>query len=479
MLELLDVNWVILYFVYGQVFFIMGLAVALQLRGRRSKLELARSLPWLAGFGIAHGLTEWGYIFIPLQTLYLPSWLVALSRIAHLVLLAFSFFCLLQFGLQAVLSRGHSPPWLSLLPTIVFLVWGGVLLVGGMLGRVPLDVLWNIGSALARYAMAFPGSCLACVGLLRQERQAKDMGVTHITLYLRASAVAFAGYAVVGGLIVPAAPFFPASVLNYDLVMRALHVPTPVFRSLCGLVMAFCIIRSLEIFQAEMARLIAAMEHEQLVMADRERIGRELHDGIIQSIYATGLAMEDAFHLAQEDPPRARKRIQSAMESLDRIIGDIRDYIFELRTAEGSLELENELQSLVHDIRVDTLLEAEFRVEGRRCCTPPADVTAQLIQIAREALSNVVQHAQAKNVMLSLRYKGDHMQLVVADDGVGLKDCPPSMNGHNGQGIANMQERARLMGGSCEFVCPPEGGLTVIATAPCPPEPLAQEGSSE
>ena len=132
MLEPLDVNWVILYFVYGQVFFIMGLAIALQLRERRSQLELARSLPWLAGFGIAHGLTEWGYIFIPLQARYFPASLVTLSQIAHLVLLAFSFFCLLQFGLRIAFSPRPSRPWLRWLPATVFLMWGSGLLVGGM-----------------------------------------------------------------------------------------------------------------------------------------------------------------------------------------------------------------------------------------------------------------------------------------------------------------------------------------------------------
>jgi signal transduction histidine kinase len=481
MFELLDVNWVILYFVYGQVFFIMGLAIALQLRGRRSQLELASSLPWLAGFGITHGLTEWGYIFIPWQARYVPPWLgtlVTLSRIAHLTLLAFSFFCLLQFGLRIVFS-GRSPrPWLKMLPVVVFLVWGGALLLSGGLDNVPLDVLWNSGSALARYGMAFPGSFLVCVGLLRQDRQVKAMDGPHIALCLRGAAVAFAGYTVFGGLIVPVAPFFPASVLNYDLVLRVLHVPTPVFRSLCGLVMAFCIIRSLEVFQTEMDRLIATMEQEQIVMADRERIGRELHDGIIQSIYAAGLVLEDAFHLMWEDPPRAQERIQSVMVSLDRLIGDIRDYIFDLRSAERSRELENELESLVHDIRVDTLLEAKFWVEGRRCCTLSADLTTHLTQIAREALSNVVQHAQAGHVLLSLRYKGDHLQLVVADNGVGLKECPLNMKNRSSQGMANMRERARLMGGSCEFMCPPEGGLTVVATVPCVLEPSVQEGSS-
>jgi len=123
------------------------------------------------------------------------------------------------------------------------------------------------------------------------------------------------------------------------------------------------------------------------------------------------------------------------MASLDRIIGDIRDYIFDLRSAERSLELENELQALIRDIQVDTLLEAEFRVEGPRCCTLPADVKAQFTQIAREALSNVVQHAQAGHVVLGLRYGGDHLQLRVADDGLGLKEFRPSKDDRNGEGL--------------------------------------------
>ena len=94
--EVLEVNWIILYFVYGQVFFIMGLVTGLQWQ-RQSRLELARPLPWLAAFGIAHGLTEWGYIFVPLQSLYLPDQVVRPMIIAHLLLLAVSFFFLLQF----------------------------------------------------------------------------------------------------------------------------------------------------------------------------------------------------------------------------------------------------------------------------------------------------------------------------------------------------------------------------------------------
>jgi signal transduction histidine kinase len=411
-----------------------------------------------------------------MQAVYLPAPLVVVLYFLHLLVLATSFFCLFQFGIR--LSRPVLSRWTRAVPGMVFILWGGVLLLLAALRTLPFDDLVSLGNIFSRYGMALPGSILACLGFLRQARQVETMAMPRIARFLRGAAYSFAGYAIASGLMVPVGPFPPASWLNYSTVIATIGIPVPVFRSICGLVMAYTITRSLEIFEAEVEQRIETVERQRLLAEDRERIGRELHDGIIQSIYATGLALEDAFHLVQEDPPRAQERIQGVMASLDRIIADIRDYIFELHTTERSRGLESELQSLVRDIRMDTLLEVEFRVEGRRCCTLAADVVTQLTQIAREALSNVVQHAQAGHVVLSLRYTGTHLRLVVADDGVGLKEFPPSMNGRNGQGLANLRERARLMGGSCEFVCPPEGGLTVIATVPCALEPPVQEGSS-
>ncbi|TEU15609.1 MAG: hypothetical protein E3J21_12785 [Anaerolineales bacterium] len=473
--DFFQLNWIILYFVYGQVFFVTGLVSALQSR-RRSELELARSLHWLAAFGIIHGFNEWGYIFIPLQAVYLPAPLVVVLYSLHLLVLGTSFFCLFQFGIQ--LSRPVLSRWTRAVPGMVFILWGGVLILLAVLRTLPFDELLSLGNIFSRYGMALPGSALACLGFLRQARQVETMAMPRIARFLRGAAYTFAGYAIAGGLIVPVGPFPPASWLNYSTVIASIGIPVPVFRSILGLVMAYTITRSLEIFEAEVEQRIEAVERQRLLAEDRERIGRELHDGIIQSIYATGLALEDTFHLVQEDPTRARGRIQGVMASLDRIMGDIRDYIFELHKTERSRELENELQALVRDIQVDTLLEAEFRVEGRRCCILSADTAIQVAQIAREALSNVVQHAQAKHVVLSLHYGSDHLQLVVADDGVGLKEFPQNMNGLNGRGMANLRERARLMGGSCEFVCPREGGVTVIATVPCALEPPIQEESS-
>ena len=272
--DVLEVNWIILYFVYGQVFFITGLVTGLQWR-RGSDLELARPLPWLAAFGIAHGLNEWGYIFIPLQSVYLQEQVVHLMLVAHILLLATSFFFLLQFGVELVLPLDARFHWLRAVPAAVLLLWGVALIVRGSSAQDPIATLFAIGDGWSRYFLAFPGALLAAVGLWNQARKARGRNLGRIAHYLTGAAAAFAVYALVGGLMVPVSPIFPANVLNYELLDRVLHLPAAVLRSACGLCMAFCVVRSLEIFQIETERRLAEMEQAQILMADRERIGRD------------------------------------------------------------------------------------------------------------------------------------------------------------------------------------------------------------
>lgn len=463
---LLEANWVILYSVYGQVFFIMGLVTLLNWR-RESRLELARALPWLAGFGIAHGLNEWGYIFIPLQASYLPPAIVNALVIAHLLLLAVSFFFLLQFGVQLMLPVFGRRRWVRFVPISVLLLWGGAVLLRATLCNEPLNVLIVIGDGWSRYLLCFPGAILAHLGLLRQARQVREMGFERIAIYLTGAAVAFSTYAIVGGLIVPTSPVFPATILNYDLLDRVVHLPAPIFRSVCGLAMAVFVARFLNVFQAETDRLIGEMEQAQILATDRERIGRELHDGIIQNMYAAGLSLEDAQHRIDQQPALAAQRIQSVMGILNQAILDIRRYIFDLQAAEQARELESVLEDLVNNIRLDTLLNVELEVSGQRCWNLGPEQVANLIQIAREALSNVVQHASAQQLAIQLHYAGDGVRLTVTDDGQGMPVDTQERSIYDGRGIGNMEERARLIGGTFSIESTPGEGVRLIATAPC------------
>ena len=519
--RVLEVNWIILYFVYGQVFFITGLVTGLQWR-RRSGLELARSLPWLAAFGVAHGLNEWGYIFIPLQAIYLEDSVVRFMVIAHLLLLAVSFFFLFQFGMELLLPRLPRQRWLRALPAAALLLWAVAVFLRGTLAQVPLDVLFDIGDAWSRYLLCLPGAVLAGVGLLRQADQARHMRLPRIARYLTGAAIAFLAYAIAGGLFVPAAPAFPANLFNYSILDQSIRIPAPVFRSLCGLAMAVFVVRSLDVFQVEADRRITEMEQAQILAADRERIGRDLHDGIIQNIYAAGLGLEDADHLVTENPDRARQRIRVVMTTLNRTIDDIRRYIFDLRAAEQNLELEAVLEDLVRELRVDTLLEVDLEIVGQRCCWMNPQQMAHLTQIAREALSNIVHHAQATHATVNLTYEGDATCLTVIDNGQGvdlaalpaLRPAPPGgasppgkrspMPDHRdgdsagtgsttsvaltdagprteteragspgndganqGQGIPNMKARARLLGGELDLQSKPGHGFRLALRVPC------------
>lgn len=486
--QILEVDWVILYFIYGLVFFVMGLVTGLQSR-RRSQLELARALPWLAGFGLAHGLVEWGYIFIPLQaqhlydalslsgfdllnyifvplqTQYSLPPLVVLMVAAHLLLLAVSFFCLFQFGAELLLPLFPRQRWLRAVPAAVLLLWIAGLVLRGVLLSEPLNTLVAVGDASSRYFLCFPGAIAAHLGLIRQARQMRAQGLSHIAVYLTGAAMAFSVYAAAGGLLVPEAPFFPANRLNYTLLMQTIGIPAPVFRSVCGLAMAFFVVRFLDIFEIETDSLIADMEQERILAADRGRIGRELHDGVIQNIYSAGLVLEDAEHLLAQDPGQAQERLHAVMGTLNQTIDDIRGYIFELQPPQ-LCELQAGLRSLVRNLRRDTMLEIDFQITERCPHQATPQQVAHLTQIAREALRNVVQHADAKHVVVSLYCDDSQVRLTVTDDGKGLDPASPAAAGRRGWGIANMRARAELMGG--QFALDSELGQGVCLTVTAP-----------
>ncbi len=463
MLGGMELNWVILYLVYGQVFFVMGLVTGLQWR-RHSQLELARALPWLAAFGIADGFNEWGYIFVPMQAIEQPTNLASVIYLAHLLLFGLSSFFLFQFGVELFIPLGPQRRGLRDVPGVVFLLWLGALLFSAV-QEARLDVLLSLGDIWGRYFLCFPGTILAFLGLIRQARQVRGMGLSRIAVYMTGAAIAFLAYGFVGGLVVSAAPFFPANLLNYELFIHAIRIPVPILRSLCGLAIAVFVVRSLEVFHAESDRRIEQMEKAQLLAADRERIGRELHDGTIQNIYAAGLGLEEAQHALAEDPAQARDQIQAVMATLNHTIQDIRRYIFNLSPTEPPSTLKTALDDLVHELQLGAAVAIELQMCNPTCGRLTSHQIAHLTQIVREALSNVVRHARASHVVVSLHCEGQTLRLTVADDGIGVPMT--SGEGHRGRGISNMRARARLMGGECTLESTLGQGTRVVVTVPC------------
>ncbi|MDX1614052.1 MAG: sensor histidine kinase [Candidatus Promineifilaceae bacterium] len=452
-----DLNSALVFFVYGQVFFVLGLAIALQSRGH-SRLELGRSLRWLSLFAIVHGLHEWGVFFIPFQASYLGPTILSALQIIQAALLALSFTFLLQFGADMLRDRW---PWLMVTPAIATGLWA-FLSIALLFNMRSIGVWLQEASILARYLLGFPGALLSAYGLRYQaQMQIKPLGLEHIRRMLRTAGLALVAYAVLAGLVVPAGDFWPASWLNDSLPVQLVGVPIPVFRSIAGLVMAIAIIRAMEVFDLEIERMIEQMEIEQSLIVERDRIGRELHDGAIQQAYTAGLIVESARRKLDQEGIVAQ-RLDRAITVIDQTIASLRAYMHELRPLPTDISLEEGLSTLAGDPRFSALMNVRLKLNLGEI--PPLDPlqTNHILAIVGEALSNAARHAQADTVTIDADRVDGRLQMEVADDGRGFV----TQEDPTGYGLRNMRDRARLLGGRLNIETQPGQGTRVTLSVP-------------
>ncbi|MFI5254950.1 MAG: GAF domain-containing sensor histidine kinase [Candidatus Limnocylindrales bacterium] len=204
------------------------------------------------------------------------------------------------------------------------------------------------------------------------------------------------------------------------------------------------------------------------IVEERERIGRDLHDGIIQGIYAVALSLEEAVEIVETEPDEARLRVDRAIEALNLTIRDIRNFIFGLRPE--LLEqagLLGGLAALADEFRLNTLVEVELDIIESEGFEPSPEVTHELLAIAREALSNVARHARATRATIAVRALAGGYGLTVSDNGVGFQVRKALGPGH--QGLRNMRERAVKLGGSLEIESAPGRGTRIILSVSPPP----------
>ncbi|MDI6105867.1 GAF domain-containing sensor histidine kinase [Actinoplanes sp. NEAU-A12] len=201
-------------------------------------------------------------------------------------------------------------------------------------------------------------------------------------------------------------------------------------------------------------RARAQEERELLVvLEDRERIARDLHDVVIQRLFATGMQLQGAVPHAAK--PEAIKRINAAVDDLDATIRDIRRSIFELRTPIGP-SLRAELGETVEAAAETLGFRPELDTSGPVDSAIPDDIKPEILAVLREALSNIARHARASSARVSVRAADGEVVLHIEDDGVGFD--PSRARG----GIVNMGERAHDIGGAFEIGPAPHGSGTVL-----------------
>ncbi len=197
------------------------------------------------------------------------------------------------------------------------------------------------------------------------------------------------------------------------------------------------------------------------VVEERQRIGMSLHDGTLQTIYATLLGLDAVLgELAGNE--RVYGTVNQLAERLREVTDEIRRYVLDLKSEARPLLAA--VEQIVRDLGISDMVR--IHSSDMSYSLLPTETVEQLARFTQEALSNVVRHAKASRVDITWRRTGEEFQLVVEDDGVGFDPEKPAPPGHHGR--QHLEERARLVGGSVAVRSRPDEGSRVTLTAAMP-----------
>ncbi|MGY6499297.1 MAG: PAS domain-containing sensor histidine kinase [Acidimicrobiales bacterium] len=210
-------------------------------------------------------------------------------------------------------------------------------------------------------------------------------------------------------------------------------------------------------------RLREAHEEVQL-LEDRERIARELHDTVIQRLFATGMSAQAV--ASRVGDPEVAARLHTVVDDLDTTIRDIRTAIFGLQGGALGSGLRAQVLQVARDASAALGFTPRVHFVGPIDAMVPADVADHLVPTLREALSNVARHAAATSVEVTVAGVDETVTLQVDDDGVGPTAANDRSDPMGGHGVVNMTRRAVELGGTCELRPGPNGGTLVVWQIP-------------
>ncbi len=440
----------VVYFFYGLTFFMSGFLILHQkhwmqrFTDRASDLRLARKIIWLGLFGVSHGFAEWSNMF---SRIYPQLFLI---KIIELFLLSLSFAFLFSFG--AALLGATKPRYrkLYLAPAFIYLCWLFFYFLKPLFtdynDPAAFDQIWINGRIFARYLLALPGGLISAYALYLQLDEIKRLIMPRLDRSLKLISVFLGIYALLAGLIVPASKFWPSNVLNFNSFYEFTRVPVPIFRSLIAIVVSYFMITILEVFAYETKRREEDYEKAEAIIDERERIQRDIHDGILQNLYAIGLTLSTCQTKVEND--NLRQSLQGVTNNLNEAMQDLRFLITNPQTKEVVFSFEALLKNCCQHFENFAGIKVNLTViEGKETSTYlNARQNTHLYYIIKEALSNVLKHASASQVIIKVREDDvGLLEILIADNGLGFE--LGEINGKTKMGIRNMQARAKYING--------------------------------
>jgi signal transduction histidine kinase len=458
-------NIVFLRIIYANLFFLTGFAILLKLN-RGSELKIAKWLWLLAFYAFSFGLYLLVLIFLQLKEPTLTEQGLFALRSLSLGLIAFAFMMIFWLGIRLVLEIYH----------IKALYWGGLFIsVAWTLSAIIFLLFSKEGlyialmDNLSRYVFALPGMFLSGYGLMLHVKEVERYKVPALVKNIKGLAYTFFVGVFLVGMIANHPVLWPARILNGETFFNAVGLPIILFRSIHLAFMTYFVIKIVSVFEVEREHRLDEALKRQVLAEERDRIARELHDGIIQSIYGVGLKLQQFSILREKRIAEADKQMEMAKVELDQVIQDIRAYIEELQLDYfACVSLKEAMTQLVGEFRENAVMDVEFSVQGKQGGVLNVLQINHILQVMRELLSNAAKHSRASVVRIKAIFSEQELVIHVSDDGIGFDPDKLKSTGHPGEkrGLENIFHRVMILQGKSMFHSAPRQGTHFEFTFP-------------
>jgi signal transduction histidine kinase len=456
-------------FVQGLAFFTLGISILVAVRPT-SALVMARSMWLLAAFGFLHSLSAWVEFVRQLESPGTPlGEFLGLARSALLVLCSVA---LAQFGANVISALSPRHHWLRLVPAALFAWWFPTAIIVGY--------EWHIGTAeaaqieaIARYIIYLPGALLSALALYMQGRALSSERLTHVERDCRHAGLAFAVYAVGGGLIVPTKILLGSRTVDGQTLAAFAELPIEILRLLLAPILAVLIVRTLRVFEFEHYLEVEDLNRQLRWLSraavtaqenERKRIARELHDETAQLLSSLLVRLKLLSNV--QSLCDIEKRSAELMQLASEATQSVRRMAFQLRPAAlDDLGLVTALQWYVDDYISREGVKVDFSARGFTGRINP-EVELCVYRVVQESLKNVAKHAKATRVRVHLEHDKNALTATVEDDGCGFDTATLQRTRNRGLGIIGMRERAAFAGGRLEVESQPGRGTTVRVIVP-------------
>ena len=316
---------------------------------------------------------------------------------------------------------------------------------------------------MLRYFIALTASFWAAFNLKVNADKIAELNYKKISLKFKLLSLFFGLYGIFAGLIVNKSSFITTLIINQQNFSKVFYFSIEIYRSITAVLITILLINILNIFKWEADLKINKLAEQKVLMQERHRFARELHDRIIQNIYAVGLKLEQL--AGDSSSTYVKKELAEAKDYLNQTIKETRNFIYECENNSYDLnQFKNKLRETFQKLNKIPEIEIIFLDELAEVTLGEISSSKleSLYQIVKEAVNNSIKHSESEKVFVKLNSTLNFLKIKIWDNGIGLNDdCFDSIENY---GLDNMLNRAESIG--AELIFNNQDGLEIIIKIP-------------